>query len=89
MIWYPSPSRSEAISEAGKSHNVYSTYPEINIEVTCAAKLAIADLEGDRHLVIPVQGLVEALEAMGRQDNVVRGGSLKGDSRSEECPRGR
>lgn len=63
-------------------------YPKVNVEVAGAAKLAVADLVGDAHLVIPVEGLVEALEAMGGQDNVVSGGGLGGDGGDEEGPRG-
>lgn len=52
------------------------TDPKVNVEVSGAAKLAIADLEGHRHLVIAVEGLVEALAAVGRKLDVVgRGGS--------------
>lgn len=56
-----------------------SSYPKVNIEVASAAKLAVADLEGDGHLVIAVQRLVEALAAVGGQLDVV------GESRVDEA----
>lgn len=63
-------------------------YPEVNVEVACATKLAIADLVGDAHLVILVQALVEALEAVGRQDDVVCRGGRRRDGGDEESPCG-
>lgn len=48
-----------------------STYPEVNLQISCAAKLPVPDLEGHGHLVILVEGLVEALPAVGRQLDVV------------------
>jgi hypothetical protein len=47
------------------------TYPEVNIEVSTATKLAIADLEGDGHSVIRVQFLVEAFARVCLQLDVV------------------
>ena len=41
-------------------------YPEIYLEVAASAKLPIADLEGDGHLVIFVEDLVKALSGVGR-----------------------
>lgn len=63
------------------------TYPKVNVEVACAAKLAVADLEGDGHGVILVEGLVEALAAVGGKDDVVSGSGLE-DGGGEEGPRG-
>ncbi len=63
-------------------------YPEVHVEVACGAKLAIANLVGDAHLVILVQALVEALEAVGRQDNVVRRGRRGRHGGDEQGPRG-
>lgn len=63
------------------------SYPEVNVEVACAAKLAVADLEGDGHLVVLVEALVEALDATGRQHDVVRHHSLEGHGGGEERPR--
>ncbi len=55
------------------------TDPKVNVEVSSAAKLAVADLKGHRHPVIAVEGLVEALAAVGRELDVVgRGGSQQG-----------
>lgn len=62
-------------------------YPEVNIEVACATELAIANLEGDGHLVVPTQGLVEAFESVGGEDDVVRRHSLEGHGGCEESPR--
>lgn len=63
------------------------TYPKVNVEVACAAKLAVADLESDGHGVILVEGLVEALAAVGGKDDVVSGSGLE-DGGGEEGPRG-
>lgn len=46
-------------------------YPKVDIQVSCAAKLSVADLERDGHLVILVKGLVEAFAAVGGQLYVV------------------
>jgi hypothetical protein len=58
-----------------RSHNgkvcLRKTYPEVNIEVSTATKLAIADLEGDGHSVIRVQLLVEAFARVCLQLDVV------------------
>lgn len=64
-----------------------SSYPEVNIEVACAAELAISHLESDCHPVILVKALVEALHAVRRQNNVVSGGDLEGHRSDEERPR--
>lgn len=56
-------------------------YPEVDVEVAGAAKLAITDLEGDGHLVIAMEALVEAFPAVCRQLDVVR------NSRAEQAGR--
>lgn len=48
------------------------TYPEVNLQVSTAAKLPVADLEGNRHLVVLVQGLVEAFALVGLHLDVMR-----------------
>lgn len=48
------------------------THPEIHIQIPTAAKLPIADLEGDGHLVVRMQNLVEALPRMRLELDVVR-----------------
>ena len=63
-----------------KSHS----YPEINIEVACTAKFPVPHLERYGHFIILVEVLVEALEAMGWQDNVVSDSSLEGYSAGEK-----
>lgn len=63
-----------------------TTYPEVDVEVACASELAVANLEGDGHGVILVQALVEALAAVGGQDDVVGSGGLE-DGGGEEGPR--
>lgn len=46
--------------------------PEVDLEVPAAAKLAVAHLECDRHLVVLVQLLVEALPHVRLHLDVVR-----------------
>jgi hypothetical protein len=48
-------------------------YPEVYIQVPTPAELAVADLERDRHLVVLVQLLVEALAHVGLHLDVVGG----------------
>ena len=50
------------------------TYPEINLEVPTTREFAVPDLERDRHLVIGMEGLVEAFAGVGLHLNVVSGG---------------
>lgn len=50
-------------------------YPEINVQIAGTAKLPVADLEGDGHLVVGVQLLVEALSRVRLEQDVVRGGN--------------
>jgi len=47
------------------------SYPEINLQISCAAEFPVSHLEGHGHLVILVEGLVEALPAVGWQLDVV------------------
>lgn len=46
-------------------------YPKVNVQVAGAAKLAVADLEGDGHTVVSVELLVEAFAAVGGELDVV------------------
>lgn len=55
----------------GEFENMADTYPEINVQVAGTAKLAIANLEGYRHLIIAVEVFVEALAAMSWELDVV------------------
>ena len=48
------------------------THPEVNLQISRTAKLSVSNLEGDRHLIILVEDLVEAFSLMGAQLNVVR-----------------
>lgn len=61
-----------------------ASYPEVDVEVAGAAELAVADLEGDGHLVVAVQLLVEALAAVGGQLDVVGGGGPQQAGREEQ-----
>jgi hypothetical protein len=65
------------------------THPEINLQVPAASKLAVADLERDRHLVVLVQGLVEALALVGLHLDVVRGRERDEAARCSEDGEGR
>jgi hypothetical protein len=58
----------KAILSSGQTH------PEVNVQVSATAKLAVADLEGDGHLVVGVQLLVEAFARVGSELDVVGGG---------------
>ena len=49
-----------------------TTYPEVQIQVSTASKLPVADLEGNGHPVVGVQHLVEALARVRSELNVVR-----------------
>jgi hypothetical protein len=64
-------------------------HPEINLQVPAASKLAVADLECDRHLVVLVQGLVEALALVGLHLDVVRGRERDEAARCSEDGEGR
>lgn len=58
------------------------------MQVSCAAKLSIANLECDRHLIILVQHLVETFSAVGRQLDVMRNSSSKQTGRRQKYRRG-
>lgn len=49
-------------------------YPEINVQVPAASKLAIAHLESHGHLVVGVELLVEAFSRVRAKLDVVGGG---------------
>jgi hypothetical protein len=59
------------------------TDPEIDLQVSAPAKLSVADLEGDRHLVVLVQLLVEAFSRVRLHLDVV------GGRQPEQAARGR
>lgn len=67
-----SGSTSEAPSNARPSSTAPGPYPEIDLEVPTASKLPVTNLEGDGHLVVPVQDLVEAFSRMRAELDVVR-----------------
>ena len=48
------------------------THPEVDFKVSTASKLPVADLEGDRHLVIFVERFVEAFALVSLHLDVVR-----------------
>jgi hypothetical protein len=60
------------------------TDPEIDLQVSCTAKLSIADLEGDGHFVVAVQRLVETFPAMRAQLDIVSHGSSNEAARSQQ-----
>ena len=47
-------------------------YPEVDVKVSTATKLAVADLEGDGHPVVGVKHFVETLARVSPQLHVVR-----------------
>lgn len=47
------------------------SYPEVYLQISCAAEFPVSHLEGHGHLVILVEGLVEALSAVGWQLDVM------------------
>ena len=51
------------------------THPKVNLQIPSAAKLPVPNLKCDRHLIIPVEGLVEAFSLMGAHLDVVSEGS--------------
>ena len=51
-----------------------ATDPEINLQIPCAAKLAVSNLKCNRHLIILMQDLVEAFSLMGAHLDVVSEG---------------
>jgi len=56
----------------GGTIRVSLTHPEINLQISAAAKLPVADLERDCHLVVLVEGLVEAFALVGLHLDIVR-----------------
>lgn len=60
------------------------TDPEVDLEVSGAAKLPVADLEGDGHAVIALEGLVEALATVGGEVDVVGEGRVEEASCQEQ-----
>jgi len=46
--------------------------PKVNFQVAAASEFPVADLEGDGHLVVLVQGLVETLALVGLHLDAVR-----------------
>jgi hypothetical protein len=67
-----------------------TAHPEINLQIPASAKLAVADLEGNRHLVVLVQRLVEAFALVRLHLDVVRGGERDEAARgSEDGERGK
>ena len=64
------------------------SYPEVDVEVSGAPKLPVADLEGHGHLVALAQRLVEAFATMGGQGDVVGAGSLEESCAGEQQLRG-
>ena len=58
-------------------------YPEIDVQVSAAAKFPVADLEGHRHLVVLVQLLVEAFALVRFHLNVVR--RRQGEQAARRC----
>ena len=65
------------------------THPEINLQVSAAAKLPVADLERDCHLVVLVEGLVEAFAGVSPELDVVCGhGGEPRQRRDQESRRG-
>lgn len=48
------------------------TYPKINVQIAAPTKFSVAHLKRDRHLVILVQRLVEALAGVCSHLDIVR-----------------
>lgn len=47
------------------------THPKVNLQVATAAKFSVADLKGHGHLVVLVEGFVEAFALVGLHLDVV------------------
>ena len=67
----------------------FAAYPKVNLQVSASAKLPVADLEGDCHLVVLVQLLVEAFALMRLHLDVVRRGEGEQAARRCEKTKGR
>lgn len=48
-----------------------TTYIEVDVEISRAAKFSVADLEGDCHFVVLVEFFVETFSGVRLQDDVV------------------
>lgn len=46
-----------------------TAYPKVDFKVPSTAKLSVAHLEGDSHLIIAVEGLMEAFSAMRAEED--------------------
>lgn len=78
-------SHTVTVRARGTHHHSAQTYPEINLKVSTSTKLPIANLEGDCHQIIFVQGLVEALSRVSLQlDGVCGRGRSPGQSGDQE-----
>lgn len=66
-----------------------NAYPEIDFQIAAAAKLSVANLECDRHLVVLVQLFVEAFALVGLHLDVVRRSEREQTARSGEKTKGR
>lgn len=69
------------------------SYEKVDVQVAASTKLPVADLEGDGHLVIFMQLLVEAFSRVSSELDVVGlGDGEEGEDREEEaeerCHRG-
>ena len=60
--------------EEDRNSSIVRTYPKVNVQTPATAKLPVSDLERNRHLVVFVQRLVEALPRVRFQLDVVRAG---------------
>lgn len=58
------------------------SYVEVDVQIACASKFPVTDLESNGHPVIVVQHLVEALFRMSLERDVVRIGERE---QAEQC----
>lgn len=70
---------------ARKRRHIPLAYPEVNLQVPTAPEFPIADLKGDGHLVVLVQGLVETLALVGLHLDAVRRNKGQQAARYSEC----
>lgn len=61
----------QLVSTQSYSRLLVSAHPEINLEIATAAEFPVADLEGDCHLVVLVEGFVEAFALVSLHLDVV------------------